>query len=66
VYANTGDRIWWTWDGDAVADVKESLLILEEDKVLNPVSRKQEEPEDESERDNKEKTSAENLCLANI
>ncbi|XP_012935394.1 uncharacterized protein LOC101845075 isoform X2 [Aplysia californica] len=48
VYANTGDRIWWTWDGDAVADVKETLLILEEDKVLNPVSRKQEEPEDEN------------------
>ena len=48
LYAATGDRVWWTWDGEAVANVKETLLILEEDKVLNPVSRRPDEGEDES------------------
>lgn len=36
----TGDRVWWTWDGQAVADVGEGLLLLEEDKVLNPLANK--------------------------
>ena len=22
LYAATGDRVWWTWDGEAVANVK--------------------------------------------
>ncbi|GFN84346.1 fibronectin, partial [Plakobranchus ocellatus] len=48
LYAQTGDRVWWTWDGDAVASVKETLLVLEEDKVLNPISPKAQEQEDES------------------
>ena len=41
VYAHTGDRVWWTWDGDAIVDIQENLLILEDDKCLNPVARKQ-------------------------
>ncbi|GFR62052.1 hypothetical protein ElyMa_001861900 [Elysia marginata] len=48
LYAQTGDRLWWLWDGDAVASVKETLLVLEEDKVLNPVSPKAQEQEDEN------------------
>ncbi|XP_076447663.1 uncharacterized protein LOC143284653 isoform X3 [Babylonia areolata] len=36
----TGDRVWWLWDGQAISDVGQGLLLLEEDKVLNPLSRK--------------------------
>ena len=36
----TGERVWWVWDGPAISDVGEGLLLLEEDKVLNPLSRK--------------------------
>ncbi|XP_041347758.1 uncharacterized protein LOC121367568 [Gigantopelta aegis] len=48
VYANTGDRVWWTWDGDAIVDIQENLLILEDDKCLNPVARKQSAEGEES------------------
>ncbi|CAG5119538.1 unnamed protein product, partial [Candidula unifasciata] len=39
LYAQTGDRILWMWDGDASLQAGENLLILEEDKVVNPDSQ---------------------------
>ncbi|XP_046358181.2 uncharacterized protein LOC124136325 [Haliotis rufescens] len=40
LFANTGDRIWWTWDGEGIVNVNETLLVLEEDKCLNPIARR--------------------------
>ena len=45
----TGERVWWLWDGPAIADVGEGLLLLEEDKVLNPLSRKNQTAEQSGE-----------------
>ena len=45
VYASTGDQLWWSWDGEAVDAVKETLLLLEEDKILNPAAKKPENEE---------------------
>ncbi|XP_055958273.1 uncharacterized protein LOC126828357 [Patella vulgata] len=39
LYAYTGDRVWWTWNGDSVTDLIENLLIVEEDKCLNPAAK---------------------------
>ncbi|XP_025107507.1 uncharacterized protein LOC112572161 isoform X5 [Pomacea canaliculata] len=38
--AVVGDRVWWTWDGQATVDAEENILLLEEDKVLTSNSRK--------------------------
>ncbi|XP_067685414.1 uncharacterized protein [Haliotis asinina] len=40
LFANTGDRIWWTWDGEGIVNVNETLLVFEEDKCLNPIARR--------------------------
>lgn len=45
----TGERVWWLWEGPAIADMGEGLLLLEEDKVLNPLSRKNQSAEQSGE-----------------
>ena len=45
----TGERVWWLWDGLAITDLGEGLLMLEEDKVLNPLSRKNQPAEQSGE-----------------
>ena len=45
----TGERVWWLWDGPAITDLGEGLLMLEEDKVLNPLSRKNQPAEQSGE-----------------
>ena len=45
----TGERVWWLWDRPAITDLGEGLLMLEEDKVLNPLSRKNQPAEQSGE-----------------
>ncbi|XP_052779768.1 uncharacterized protein LOC128217013 isoform X4 [Mya arenaria] len=42
VYAQTGDRIWWTWNGQACINQRKPQVftIMESDSCLNPTSRK--------------------------
>lgn len=49
VYAQTGDRIWWTWNGPACVNQKNPQLfaILESEACLNPTSRKSSAKESE-------------------
>ena len=56
VYAQTGDRIWWTWDGQACVNAKKPQLfaLMETEACLNPASRKSSAKEGEG----KGKTSA--------
>ncbi|ESO91438.1 hypothetical protein LOTGIDRAFT_153880 [Lottia gigantea] len=37
-YISTGDRIWWKWDGETVTNFIDNLLIIEDDKCLNPAT----------------------------
>ena len=51
VYAQTGDRIWWTWNGEACVNSKKPQLfaLMETDTCLNPMSRKSSAKEGEGE-----------------
>ena len=58
----TGERVWWLWEGPAIADMGEGLLLLEEDKVLNPLSRKNQSAEQSGEQPHIDETHACALC----
>ena len=52
VYAQTGDRIWWTWNGQACVNAKNPQLfaLMETEACLNPASRKSSAKEGEGEK----------------
>ena len=43
VNAQTGDRIWWTWDADKSLEKNHIFHIAEEDRILNPLAKVPEE-----------------------
>ena len=51
-YAQTGDRIWWTWDGPACLNSRPPQLfaLMETEACLNPTSRKSSGKEGEGKR----------------
>lgn len=40
-YAQTGDRIWWTWSGHHVDRMDSTFTICEIEKTLNPSSKQE-------------------------
>ena len=52
-YAQTGDRIWWTWDGPACLKSRTPQLfdLMETEVCLNPMSRKSSAKEGEGKKE---------------
>jgi hypothetical protein len=47
VYAQTGDRIWWNWNGENLARLKQIFTIKEVERCLNPMAKKPDTPSSE-------------------